>query len=310
MPAGRQAADYLRLGERGGVEVEDVDGGVLTGRAGDVLQPVAPHVGPYHHFMLAPQQGECAVERRVEVDLFVIVTGAVRPILHRRIRLVGVIANLGKKVGVGPDQVGGDGEVPVLVEAVLDIGEDVAVDLVQIGPLAGERLRAREVVRAAVQVGGQTTPVVAVVVVLLEGRPQRDRGRVTQVGFADGVEQLVVLACVVLVAVFRVVHQHRAAAQGALCVQRAADIELGAVVVPRAGADFRLELVFTRGSLAHHVDRRRRVTCALHQTVGAADNLHPVVHGHVVHRHDVHRETFGDTARQAIELQVVDLEPA
>ena len=92
--------------------------------------------------------------------------------------------------------------------------------------------------------------------------------------------------------------------------QRARHVDFGAIAIPGAcfSRNVRLE-VFGR-ALAHQVDGGRRRACTAHQAGGAAHDLDAVVDDHVGERADVLLGLVGDLGRNAVVLEVLDLETA
>ncbi len=75
--------------------------------------------------------------------------------------------------------------------------------------------------------------------------------------------------------------QHRTAAHAAIAVQGAGHIQLQLFAAPAAQAGRGLDLALRRGALAHQVDGATGLAIAAEQAIGAAHDLHAVVHRQV-----------------------------
>ncbi|MNP24269.1 hypothetical protein D3C76_1170190 [compost metagenome] len=139
---------------------------------------------------------------------------------------------------------------------MLDVSEHRAIDFVQVRPAWGKGRRARQWIEAAIELSGQAAPVITAVIILLQDGPEAHRRVLAQVGFADGVEELVLFVGTVYETIAGIVQKYGSAPQCALFVQRSAHVDLAVVVVPRASADFGFELVGVRWAFTHQVDGR------------------------------------------------------
>lgn len=207
-----------------------------------------------------------------------------------------------------PQLVGGQLHLPTVGEAVGQVAEQVGGVGIPVGPVGAVVGRALEVQVAAAQRAGQAYPVVVAVVVLVRGA-DGEGGVRAQVGFGDPVEHAAFAADVVLETVAFLVGDHRAAAQGSFAVQRTGNVGLAAIAVPGADAALQGGAEVLGRTLAHHVDRRRRVACALHQAGGTAHHFDAVEHGQVGGGNDV-LGIGGNARRQAVVHDVVDVEAA
>lgn len=111
------------------------------------------------------------------------------------------------------------------------------------------------------------------ILVLDPGIDQRVR---RQVVFEDAVIGLGFLVVIVGKVVAAFEGGDSAGAQGAFRVERAEDVRLAAIAVPRSGADRGIALQFAGRALEHEVDRRGRVAHALQQAAGAAHDFDTV----------------------------------
>ncbi|MNO85413.1 hypothetical protein D3C76_767860 [compost metagenome] len=288
------------------VEIENVDGRGVVVVTRFVDETILAGHGTKDQLMLATEQVERAIECSIEADLLVVVLGIIGTQLELVVAYVVAIQR--QEVGIGPRHAAVHRQLPVLVEFVPNVPEHGAVDLVQVRPARSERGGPGEGIKAAVFLSWETAPVVSAIIVLLQHGAQADCRPVAQVRFADRVEQLIVLVGPVHEAVPGAVEHDCAPAKGTLVIERAADVDLATVVVPRSSADFGLHLIGIAWALAHQVDGCRRRTGALHQAVRTANKLDAVIDCHVVHRGDVHGEAFRDAAGYAVVLQVVNLE--
>ena len=264
-------------------------------------------------FVLAPAQRKGAAG--VQADVLLVRTGDV-------VGRVGAHAQAGQAVGTARqvEQVGIGGapalvvdgaHLPAVVEGVLQVDEGIAVGGRPAAPGGGSGLRDIPVGLAVVAIPvRQAAPHRALRTALLAavaGLQQRTRG---QVGRHRCVHRVAAHAAVIDPAVAIGVLAHHARTHAARGVQRRRHVAHHAALVPAADAGLgptcHLPAV---GMLAHQVDRRRRVPGAGHQAGGAAHDLDAVVD----------RQAGGDFAaaplllvggRQAIDLQVVDLETA
>src|SRR5690606_10003865 len=117
-----------------------------------------------------------------------------------------------------------------------DFGKDAAVFLVPVGPVRRGARRAGKREEGAVDPRGQAVPVGARAVLAVVVGAERQRGVRTEIVFGDPVEQLAPVLVGVDEAVAVLVGADKAAAQAAGLIELAADIQLGAVVIPTAGA--------------------------------------------------------------------------
>ncbi|MNM71080.1 hypothetical protein D3C81_827330 [compost metagenome] len=294
--------------QRAVVEIGDIDDRVVGRSLDDRVEIVLAGVGAEHQLVLAAKQLERpgGVQIHTKLGVFVVCLRNSQPGV-----VTGYPVRVGRqKVRVRPDRVHRQRQLPLVVEVVSDIAEQAVVVAVQVRPLAVEVGGARQRVERAVEAGIQAAPVIAILVVLLEGGANGEYGGIIQVRFADQVQQLVVAPGAITVAVGIVVVGHRSTTDVALIGQRAGYVHLAAIVVPGASPQFRAQSKVARRALANQVDGRRGVAGALHQAIGTAHNFNPVVDGHVRRGHDVHGVVFRDVGRNAVVLQVVDLEAA
>ncbi|MNE69788.1 hypothetical protein D3C80_1655360 [compost metagenome] len=103
------------------------------------------------------------------------------------------------------------------------------------------------------------------------------QGGIAQVEFADAVDQPFLLVKVIDPGVLVLVVHHQAGAHRAFVVQRAGDVNAGAVAIPAAGLGGQGNLRLEGRALADQVDGRRGRTHAADQTSGAAHHLDAVV---------------------------------
>ncbi len=108
------------------------------------------------------------------------------------------------------------------------------------------------------------------------GQPQAEGGVRRGIEVQRGIGAQVAVPHLVHVGALVLVVQHRAGAQRAGFVQRAAGIDAGAVVVPGAGAAFHHQPAFGRASLAHQIHRAGRAAGAFQQALGATQHFHSV----------------------------------
>ncbi|MNO67927.1 hypothetical protein D3C76_587440 [compost metagenome] len=258
--------------------------------------------GTDHQLMLALEQLERATRVHI-VGGLVIVTPLVEHPLAENFcsRRAGALEHRPLHGKVGPALGSGQVQAPVVAKAVVELGESRGVVDVLIAPVVTNVGGAGVTDMAAITVDRQATPVDVVIVVLV-GSTQGQGGAVGQVELGDAIEQATLATGVVLVAVLVVVGAHEAPAHAGAGIERATEVQLAAVVVPTARGTCDAALELLGGPFAHHVDRRRRIACALHQARGTAHDFDPVIRGHV---------GCGDPVgvvggRQAVEHQVGD----
>lgn len=185
---------------------------------------------------------------------------------------------------------GAEGAVGVPLEAVpVDIEVGVAGQS-EIGPILGHRYP------------GHVGDRVDVLVLRTDG----EQGVGAQVELGHPVEQAGTLVGHVVEVVAVLVGGHRSAAHVAAGAQRAADVDLGAVAVPAPGAEGGAGGELALRPLAHQVDGGRRVAGAMQQSVGAAEDLDPLVDRHVLRR----TGGIAEQCRHPVQLEGVDLEAA
>ena len=147
---------------------------------------------------------------------------------------------------------------------------------------------------------------VAVVVVGLRIHAEGQQGIGGQVGLDDAVEHFLALAEAVDVGVVLLVRSDEAPAYVAALGQRAADVCLGAPVIPGAAGDADAALEFLSRTFANHVQGGAGSAHAVGQAGGAANDLDTVVQDHVV---ALRRALVVAVEQlQAVDLVVLDLE--
>ncbi|MNX75206.1 hypothetical protein D3C86_1066700 [compost metagenome] len=198
---------------------------------------------------------------------------------------------------------------PVVVEAVLHLGIDLAGAVPRVGPARDQRRPARQAQVLAVGVARQAREVgnaVAVLVACAQGQqgPRRQvelQGAVHEPGAHLGrvVEEVAVL-----------IGQPGTAAQRGAGVQRAGDVAFDAVVVPAAHGAGETSLRLGLGALAHQIDGAAGVAGAGEQAVHAAQELDVVILRHVDLADGAEPVHRGFHRRAAIDLHVADGESA
>ncbi|MNN38182.1 hypothetical protein D3C81_1521660 [compost metagenome] len=103
------------------------------------------------------------------------------------------------------------------------------------------------------------------------------QGGIAQVEFADAVDQPFLLVKVIDPGVLVLVVDHQAGAHRAFVVQRAGDVNAGAVAIPAAGLGGEGNLRLEGRALADQVDGRRWGAHAVDQAGGAAYHFDAVV---------------------------------
>ncbi|MNQ92669.1 hypothetical protein D3C85_1081000 [compost metagenome] len=113
-------------------------------------------------------------------------------------------------------------------------------------------------------------------------RAQGQQGVRAQVEFADAVEQLGVLLADIVEVVTVLVGRNHPPTHIAGVGQRPADVDLTAVTVPATATQGSAGGKVLLRALAHQVDGGCRVATAMQQAVGAAQDLDPFIHRHVL----------------------------
>ncbi|EJK88588.1 hypothetical protein UUU_26890 (plasmid) [Klebsiella pneumoniae subsp. pneumoniae DSM 30104 = JCM 1662 = NBRC 14940] len=137
-------------------------------------------------------------------------------------------------------------------------------------------------------------------------RADTQQGIRRQIGVDGGIQQtgFLIRDAIEIIAIFPC--HHRTAAHAARRVQRAAHVRFAAILIPAPGAGGKLRAVLRQSVLAHHVDRGRRVAEPVQQAVGAAQDLHPLIHRHVLRR----AGGIAQQRRHAVQFERIDLEAA
>ncbi|MNE15193.1 hypothetical protein D3C80_1080990 [compost metagenome] len=209
--------------------------------------------------------------------------------------------------GVGVAEV----ELPVVVEAVVDLGEVLACGGIEVSPVPGQAGMPWQVQVGTIAVAGHRA-VGAVFVGLVVAGTEGEHGVVRNVRFKHTVHQRALGGAVVREILAIGVGHHQASTQAAIPAQRAGEVELLAVVVPAAGRQGQLELVVGGRPLAHHVDDAARVARAAIQRRGTAQHLDVVELGQLEDVGRIERAHRGTQRlwRSAVDLQVLDAEAA
>ncbi|MND75596.1 hypothetical protein D3C80_672220 [compost metagenome] len=173
--------------------------------------------------------------------------------------------------------------MPVIGKLLVQAEGIVLGGVVFIHPARAAAGGTRKVSRLAVAVEQRYTGG-AVGIVGLVVHPQARGGGVRQVSFKHTVQQVAVLAVPVHEAVVGLLGGHQPTAQLSILDQRARDVSLGAVIVPRADPRLHIGLELASGAFAYHVDHAVGFTCTGHQASGPSHDLYTVEDGHVHQR--------------------------
>ena len=259
--------------------------------------------------MAPPEQFDRAADVGVDAGLAVVVLDASSRQLSAQARRAVDPAVDGEvlHLGIGAKMIDAEPRTPALAEAVVQVREHAR--RVPVGTAAGglQVDRAPQPDRRAVLVARQSAHA---------GRRMRAHAAVQQARRQHGVRAQVDLGSAVeqaglLVRAFieeaAVGHDpDDAAAHAAAVVQRSAQVDFGAIVVPTAGAEFSAEGELPLPPLAHQVDGGRGIAGAVQQAVGAAQDLDALVDGHVFRRGGA----VAHHGRHAVLLEGFDLEAA
>jgi len=134
----------------------------------------------------------------------------------------------------------------------------------------------------------------------------RQHGVRAQVDLANAIEQAGLLVRVFIEEAAVGHDADDAATRAAAVVQRPAQVDFGAIVVPASRAEFAAEGELPLRALAHQVDGGRRIAGAMQQAVGAAQDFDPLVDGHVFGRGGA----VAHHRRHAVLFEGFDLEAA
>jgi hypothetical protein len=172
---------------------------------------------------------------------------------------------------------------PAIVEVMLEGGERAAGILLPTAPLGAVVVGAFHVdaVAAAIEQRTAAGPARALRVAVLVIEADGEQGVFGQVGFQRAEIHIGVALVVVHERVLVLIRRHRAATHVAAVGQRATHVDLGAIVVPTAGAEFHAGLEVAGGLFADQVDRRARGASAGEQAGSALENFHAVIDRHV-----------------------------
>lgn len=260
------------------VRVEQVDVSVVAAAVAEILVHVAV-VGAHGQLVLAAEGLEWRGDEGVQaVGLPVAAVfpgdqaGVAGDRIDRAVRPAELAAGL---VLFAVDAA--DLDAAAVGQAVVDVGEvlgDFFGDVVPAGVQVGG---AAHVEQAPVGVAGQAKERAALV--LLIGGAGGQRGIGGEVEAEGAVEQGLPGVDAVDERAAVVIGRHDAAAQAAVAVERAGQVGLGVVAVPRAGHDLAAETEFLLRALAHQVDGAAGIARALIQARWAAQHLDAVVDG-------------------------------
>ena len=200
---------------------------------------------------------------------------------------------------------------PAVGEAVLQGREHTLGGLLPTAPVGAVVVRALDVdtLAVAVEQRAAARPARGVGVVVLVIKAQGQEGVIAEVGF-EGAEIDPGLALVAVhERVLVLVGRHGTAANVAAVGKRAADVDLGAVVIPTAGTDIDAGLEFAGRFFADQVDRRPRGSGTGQEAGGTLEDFHAVVDGHVTQGlpRGVRRVAQGGNA---VVLEILDRETA
>ncbi len=174
---------------------------------------------------------------------------------------------------------------PVIGEGVLQRGEAGASVLTPAAPACAVVERARHLVEVALAVQQRNaTPAGPFRIAVLVIGTDSQQGALADVGLENAVEDFIAALVVVGIGMLVLVGAHDAAAHAATFSERPADIDLGAIAVPRAHAQRGAASQLAGRLLAHQVDGRARIAHAGQQAGGALEHFDAVIDGHVAER--------------------------
>ncbi|MNV18906.1 hypothetical protein D3C71_1097460 [compost metagenome] len=281
--------------------------GVITRRDPErihvIVAPGARGACAHHQIMLAAEGIECAGQAGVDGVLGFRNGPFGHP--HRRAptrRRVGPTVAAEPAIGaiiVIPRAGQGHRTLPQRRELMVQRGEHVVARAFLAAPVGRRVESLRKIRPGAIRVRGRKAEVRArgasLALILRAQGQQRAFG---QISLDHSVKQLRILLDAINERTALLPRANQPAAQLARFVQRAAQIEFRALVVPGTHGRPHAGLELAGGPLAHQIDRRRGVAGAVQQTGGAAHHFDPVVQrcvqpqrievlvrGHAVHLH-------------------------